>query len=154
MALFFDEVLNWVRFYSEWLVTVWMAIQTCNAVVFVTGNVIVFVVHFWLTVTLEATENSIVARIGVAIGTGIPFTVMLPAVYWKIQRIVIEGRGFPNILAVAKFALCGELRLLVRRVIGLVILLFVTSEAGVGRIIVIAGMTFCTAVCNGRVRTL
>ncbi len=56
--------------------TVRMAIVTGIAVVRIAAYTLMFIVHCRLTMTLEATENRIITRIGMTVAAGVPLTFM------------------------------------------------------------------------------
>lgn len=72
-----------------------------------------------------------------AFGTGIPFALVCTGVDGEVLGIVLQGRRCPGILGVAGGAVSGELSGSMPRVRGIVVILAVASEAGVGGIAVV-----------------
>lgn len=110
--------------------------------------------RFSLGVTGDAGEDGIVGRVGVAVGAGVPFTLVLPRINREILVVVVKGRRCPGILGMAHFAIRRELCGCMWRIVGLVIIRLVTAITGVGCIIIIAVVTIGTLVCNGHMRSL
>lgn len=127
-----------------------MAIVTCQAVVTIPRHAIMLIVHVCLVVfmAINATEDRIISRIGVAIGTGIPFSVMFSRVYGKILLIVVERRGYPDILGMAQFAIGRKLQGQVRGIVSLVIIGFMAPKAGIGCSRIISPVARGTVICN------
>lgn len=67
-----------------------VALQAGLALIDVTSNIIVLVVHILLVMLVagNAGEGSIIRRIFVAVGAGFPFTLVFPTVYWEEEPIV------------------------------------------------------------------
>lgn len=110
--------------------------------------------RFSLGVTGDAGKDGIVGRVGVAVGAGVPFTLVLTGIDREILVVVVKGRGCPGILGMAHFAIRRELCGCMWRIVGLVIIRLVTAITGVWRVVVIAVVTIGTLVCNGHMRSL
>ena len=100
-------------------------------------------------VAIYATEYGIIARYYMAIDALIPFSVVVSAVDREILIVVVPGRWRPGALCMAILTGGRELRRLVVGVIRVVILALVATEAGRGRIVVIAVVAGVAIVCDG-----
>jgi len=89
-------------------------------------------------VAVNTTENSIVAGCGVAFGTTGPNTAMVPAINRKMLGVVVEGSGFPGILAVAVFAARRKLSRNMVGVFGLVVISYMAAHTGIRGVIVVS----------------
>ncbi len=120
-----------------------VAIVAGQAVVTIPTDILMLIIHVGAVVfmTIYATENSIVGRIGMAIGTGVPFTAVLPGIYRKILVVMVPGGRTPRICNMALIAgngkLCGE----VGRIGGLVIIALMTTDTGIRGVLIISLVT-------------
>jgi hypothetical protein len=85
--------------------SVWMAIITSLAVVLISRYSFVLTVGFSSRVAAQAIKLREIIRIGMAIGTLVPFTVMASAVNREILVIMIKGRWDPCELSVAQLTI-------------------------------------------------
>jgi len=76
------------------------------AVVHISSDAFVFVICFSLLMASQARENGIISRIGMAIGTGIPFALVFSGINREIFAIMIESGRHPNILGMAQLTIC------------------------------------------------
>jgi hypothetical protein len=129
---------------------------TSQAIVGITRNIFVFIVHIRLIVlmTIYTTENAVITRINVALGTRIPFTFMFTAIDREELVVMIESRGLPGILTMTILACRWKLRRGMWRIIGLVIVIEVTPYTGIRRIIVITLVAYRAVVGDLEVSTL
>jgi len=81
--------------------SVWMAIITSLAVVLISRNSFMLTVGFSCRVATQAIKLREIIRIGMAIGTLVPFTIMASAVYREILVIMVECGRHPGELGMA-----------------------------------------------------
>ena len=69
-----------------------MALETGIAVILVTADIIVLIIHICLVMfmAVNATEHGVIGRICMTIGTGSPFTVVLPGIYREILSVMVK----------------------------------------------------------------
>lgn len=81
----------------------WVTLVAHLAVVRIPGDAAVFIVHVGLIVlmAINAAEYSIVRRVGMAVGTQIPYPGMFPGIDGEILPVVIKGRRYPGSLGMA-----------------------------------------------------
>ena len=90
-----------------------MAIITCRAVVRISGNPLVLIVHLGLITVLmaiDATEYLVIIRVSMAVSAKRPGTGVMPGINRKILTIMIEGGGYPCNCVMARLAIGGKLR--------------------------------------------
>jgi len=119
-------------------------VVTCTAYILIISNFIVFVVHFCLVmlVAIDALEHTIVSRIHVTIGACIPFFSMFTGINGKILIVMIPCCVAPVRRVMTALTLFGELSRSVIRILGALILLFVTEKA----IFWCIGVSFCMTI--------
>ena len=76
----------------------------------------------------------------------IPYSVVLSTIDWKIEVVMIPICRLPCTLRMTSITGCRKLRSLVIRIIGLVIVILVTSIAGIGRVVIVSIMTTCALI--------
>jgi hypothetical protein len=76
-----------------------MAFQAGNALINVSPNVVMFVVHIILVVivAINAGENTVIAGVGMTFGTADPFPVMTPRIHREILCIMQGVLGRPPV---------------------------------------------------------
>jgi len=69
-----------------------MAIKTSIAVVLITGNTLMFIVHIGLVMlmAIDAAKRGIIRWVGMAIGATGPFVSVVTAVYGEILPIMVK----------------------------------------------------------------
>lgn len=75
-----------------------MAFIAGLAVIEIPANPCVSLIGFTLVVlvTVNAAENTVIGRIGMAFGTRLPFATVLAAVYREIFSVMIESGRYPG----------------------------------------------------------
>ncbi len=99
------------QFFSIRSVAVRVTVETGVAVVRISGDTVVVVVHRILVIvlmTIDAGEHTIVRGVVVAIRTCVPLTIVVSAVDGEELVIVIEGRVAPSALIMALGAIRAE----------------------------------------------
>ena len=127
-----------------------MATEASGAVVSITRNIIVLIVHirFWMA-GCGAGENRIVSGVGVAVSATVPLPVMFPGIDWKVLVVVVPVGWPPCRLGVAVATGGWKLCCCMRRITCLVVGVQVAALAGVWRVVVIALVAVGTLVPNG-----
>ena len=101
---------------------------------------------------INATEQTIISRCGMAFCADFPFVVMISAVNREVLPVVIEGRWRPCCRCMAKLAFRRKLSRFMRRVGGLAVSLQMAAYAGIRGVVIIPVMAFGAVVGNGVVR--
>ncbi len=130
----------------------WVTSQASRAAVSVATYAIVIIVCLWVGVASSAAEFCIICRIGMAVGTGTPFTLVFSTVNREKLGVVVKSRGRPGGFAVATGTIGGELRGRMVWIGGRVVIRSVTARAGIRRSIVVAVVTGGAIVRNNRMR--
>lgn len=65
--------------------------QACITVVLIPADLIMIFIGFILLMTAEATKNGVIIRVGVTVGTLIPFIFVFATVDGEVEIIVIPG---------------------------------------------------------------
>ena len=114
-----------------------------------------FLIHVGLVVfmTISTTENNEIPGISMTLGAGVPLPVVFTAVNGKIHAIVIKSGRFPDFLCMTFKAFGREFRREVRRIVGLVVIFFVTAKACIRCVVIFSIVTFGAAVGNGSMGT-
>ena len=84
-----------------------------------------------------------------AIRTLIPFSLVLPAVNWEVKVVMIPCCRFPRTLRVTGLTGGWKLGSLMIRVVGLIVIVLVTSKTCVWGVVVITVMAGCALICYG-----
>lgn len=111
-----------------------MAAVTGRAVVGITGNSIVLVVDLVLVavlMTIDATEDLVIACICMAVGTKRPCSGMLPRIDREILGIMVKRGRTPGSGGVTHLAISRKLRRGVGRIVGLNIIILMTTNTGI-----------------------
>lgn len=114
---------------------------------------IVYFVFIVVFMTKNTTEDIVVAGIGMAIGTNVPFIFMFATVNREVQNIVIECGWDPSIYSMACLTICWKLCSLVIRICGIVVIIEMTSDAGIWSIVIISIVTCGAIVFDCEMRT-
>src|SRR5690606_34860381 len=114
----------------------------------------VIVIRLALHVTSRTGKERVGTRRGMAFRTLVPHARVRPGVDGEILVVVVKRGRRPGTLVVTRGAVRGELCLHVIRVGRHVIVLLVTSRAGVWRIGVVAVVTRYAVVGDQRVRPI
>jgi len=120
-----------------------MAFETSLAVIKISPDTGMLFIRVGLVVIMavDAAEQAEVGSICVAIRAGFPFPVMFATVNREELSIMVKcGRG-PGHFVMTRYTFGRKPTGGMRRVDGLVVIIFMTAEAGIGGIIVIARMT-------------
>ena len=128
--------------------------QTGGTVVRIPVDAVVVVVGFGIGMAVGAGEFCKIGRIGMAIHTLAPFTVVGTTVNWEILPVVIKSSGHPGCFAVATGAVRRELRRRVVGIGGLVVIGGVAARAGIRCIVVVAVVAGRAVVGHCCVRTV
>ena len=122
------------------------------AVVGISGDALVIIVRLRIQVTPGTAKFRVVVGIDMAFHTLRPFALVLAAVDREILGIVIEVGRDPGILGMAAGAIRRELGCYMVRVLGVVEIVAVAPEAGVGRVVVIPVMAGGAIITDTRMR--
>ena len=87
-------------------VSSWVAGQTGLIMVPITGYAGVFLIGIRIEVANRAAEFFVVTRIGMAIATFHPFSLMLSRIDRKILSVVVKGGWHPDVLSMTTGAVC------------------------------------------------
>ena len=98
----------------------------------------------------ETSKNGGIIWVGMAIVALVPISRVRSAVDREMLGIMVPGRRHPCILRVAGLAVGWEIGRLVVRVVGLVVIIEVTSRTGIGCVIVITVVAGSTLIRDGR----
>jgi len=137
------------------LPAVGMAVVARSALVNISGNILMFIIHFGFVVfmAINAFKNSKVCTVYMAIAAGIPFVFVFSRIDGKILGIMIPGGFIPPIGIVTVFAVCGKPSRLVIGVGSIVVIGFVATVAIRGRPgipICVAGLAFQLLMGSGQ----
>jgi len=109
-----------------------MAIVTCVAVVRIARHAVVLVVHLALGMAGRgASEHLVVACIGVAVGTLVPFVLVLARIDGEVLSVMVPVCGVPGSLRMAGSAVGRELCCCMVGIGGLVVVGKMAAHAGV-----------------------
>ena len=126
------------------LPAVGMAVVARSTLVNISGNILMFIIHFGFVVfmAINAFKNSKVRAVYMAIAAGVPFVFVFSRIDGKILGIMIPGGFIPPIGIVTVFAVCGKPSRLVIGVGSIVVIGFVATVAIRGR----PGIPICVAI--------
>jgi hypothetical protein len=131
-----------------------MTIIAGITVIGITGNPAVRIVHVCLVVCMtgDATEHLVIRGVGMAIAAGGPCSVVMTRVNRKILNVVIESRRYPGSLIMTHLAIGGILGGGMGRIVGLVVIVQMTSDTGgwqnIVVIILVAGRAIKRQMCS------
>jgi hypothetical protein len=130
-------------FFMPYLFTVGMAIVAGCALVYITRDSDMILIHVGLIVGVaeNAFKDFIIIGINVTIDAKVPFALVAPGVNGEIEVIVIPGGLFPVGGIMTLLAVGGKSGGHVVGIGGVVIIILVAGETGGGSIIITAGMT-------------
>lgn len=125
-----------------------MAGKAGGRIVAVSADSLMFTVHVCLVVLMavDAAELAVIRRIGVAVGTKAPFSVVLARIHREVLSVVVERGRCPGIFGMTCLTFSRELGRGVRRIGRLVITIKMTTGTGVRGTIVIAVVAGSTVV--------
>lgn len=115
-----------------WSVTVGVAVETSVTVIGISGDLVMIVVHRVLVVVfvaIDAGEHAVVRSVVVAIGTRVPFPVVVAAVDGEELAIMIERCVAPCRLIMALGAIRAETGRCMVRVAGAIIIVHMAGTA-------------------------